>query len=572
MRQHLSGLTAAKGLALGRARIREAHVLEIEERTLTPDEVEPEIARLLQAIAETRLELSNLREQLQGALAQEIGEFLDIHAMLLDDPELVSGLTEQIRTGLFPASYALKLQRDRLVAVFEAMDDPYLRSRREDIDHVLGRVQAALQQGTGNMDVIGLAGDVLVTDAVAPAELAQLIERGVVAVLMAQGSPLSHSAIMARSLGLPMLVASAETLAKIPDGAALMVDAGRGDIIVEPDPDDLLQLRFHQAEQARERRALVRLRNQPTQTRDGVSVQLAANAEAREDITQAFRLGVAGVGLYRTELLFLQRRTPPDEDEQLETYRDAVLGMSGRPVTFRIFDLGADKADSAGIALPREPNPALGLRGIRLALARPALLRTQLRAMLQASAYGPVRILAPMITRREEMVILRRQLQACVRELRREGHHLPETVQLGAMVEVPAAAIALPAMLGTVDFVSIGTNDLIQYLLAADRGNEALAEMFSPLYPAVIRTLHGIIQACNKVGKPVSICGEIASDVRYTRLLLALGLTEFSMHPSSLLAIRALIRDSDQRHLRRHAGALLRAGRRATLERLVATF
>ena len=571
MRQALSGLTAAKGLALGRARMRESHVIDIEERRLAPEDVEFEVEHLLQAIAATRTELSRLREQLQGALAQEIGEFLDLHALLLDDPELIAGLTGLIRTGLYSASYALKLQHDRLVAVFEAMDDPYLRSRREDIDHVLGRVQAALQRDLDGSDIIGLAGEVLITDSVAPAELAQLSERGVVAVLVSQGSTLSHSAIMARSLGLPMLIVNVEILAVIPESAALMIDAGRGEIIVEPDPDDLLALRARESTQNRERRGLARLRDKPTTTRDGTSIQLLANAESREDIAHAHRLGATGVGLYRTELLFLQHRQPPDEEVQLAAYRDAVLGMNGRAVTLRIFDLGADKADSAGISLQNEPNPALGLRGIRLALARPALLRTQLRAMLRASSYGPVRILVPMVTRREEMVVLRRLLRDCARELRREGHHLTDAVELGAMIEVPAAAIALPAMLSTIDFASIGTNDLIQYLLATDRGNDALGEMFSPLYPAVIRVLHDVIRTCQKAGKPVSICGEVASDPRYTRLLLALGLRDFSMHPSSLLEIRSIIRDSDLRQLRRRAGSLLRAGRRKTLERLVAS-
>lgn len=570
MRLALSGLTAAKGLALGRARIRQSHVLDIEERTLAPEEAEAEVARLLQAMAATRAELAGLREQLQGALTQEIGEFLDMHVLLLDDPELTSGLTDLIQTGLYSASYALKLQHDRLAAVFEAMDDPYLRSRREDIDQVLGRVQAALQRGLDGSDVIGLAGEVLIADNVAPAELAQLSERGVVAVLVAQGSTLSHSAIMARSLGIPMLVVAADVLGTIQEGNAVMVDGGRGQIIVEPDPDDLLELRTREFAQGRERRALTRLRDQPTTTRDGFTIRLFANAESREDIARAHRLGVTGVGLYRTELLFLQRREPPDEDEQLAAYRDAVLGMNGRPVTLRCFDLGADKADSAGISLPREPNPALGLRGIRLALVRPALFRTQLRAMLRASAYGPVRILIPMVTRREEMVLVRRILRECASELRHEGHHLPDTVELGAMIEVPAAAIALSPMLATVDFVSIGSNDLVQYLLAADRGNDALGEMFSPLYPAVIRVLHEVIRTCRASATPISICGEIAGDTRFTRLLLALGLTDFSMHPSSLLDIRAVIRNSSLRPLRRQAGALLRAGRRATLERIVA--
>ena len=570
MRLALSGIAAAKGLALGRARIREPHIQDIEERTLAPEDVDAEIARLHQAIAATRAELAKLREQLQGALAQEIGEFLDLHALLLDDPDLVLGLTELIRTGHYAASYALKLQRDRLAAVFDGMDDPYMRSRREDIDHVIGRVQAALLRGLDGSEVIGLAGEVLVTDSVAPAELAQLSERGVVAVLVSHGSPLSHSAILARSLGLPMLIAPPEALAAIPDGAAVMVDAGRGEIIVEPGPDDLSDLREREFVQAREQHALARLRDKPTQTRDGVDIRLYANAESREDVARAFRLGAAGIGLYRTEFLFLQRREPPDEEEQLAAYRDAVLGMNGRPVTLRTLDLGADKADATGIALAREPNPAMGLRGVRLALARPVLFRAQLRAMLRASGYGPVRILVPMVARREEMLSVRTLLRDCARELRREGHHLADDIPLGAMIEVPAAAFALPTMIATMDFVSIGTNDLIQYLLAADRGNDALGDLFSPLYPAVLRALHEIIDTCARARKPLSICGEIASDPHFTPLLLALGLTEFSMHPAALLEVRARIRQTELRPLRRRRAALLRAGDRAALEKLVA--
>ncbi|MCX7563655.1 phosphoenolpyruvate--protein phosphotransferase [Xanthomonadaceae bacterium XH05] len=572
MRLVLSGIAASRGLALGRARIREAHRLEIEERILAADEVDAEIARLHQAIAATRAELARLREQLQGALAQEIGEFLDLHALLLDDPDLATGLVELIRTGRYAANYALKLQRDRLAAVFDTMDDPYLRSRREDIDHVIGRVQAALLRGPESSDVIGLAGEVLVTDTVAPAELVQLSERGVVAVLVSQGSPLSHSAILARSLGLPMMIVPADALATIPDAAAVMVDAGRGEIIVEPGANDLVDLREREFAQVREQRTLARLRTAPTRTSDDTEIRLQANAESREDVTRAFRLGASGIGLYRTEFLFLQRREPPDEDEQLAAYRDAVLGMSGRPVTLRTLDLGADKADLAGIALAREPNPAMGLRGVRLALARPALFRIQLRAMLRASGYGPVRILVPMVTQREEMLAVRALANQYEQELRAEGHHVADNILLGAMIEIPAAAIVLPSMIDTMDFVSIGTNDLIQYLLAVDRGNDAIGALFSPLHPAVIRVLHEIVVACGDAGKPLSICGEIASDPHFTQLLLALGLTDFSMHPTALLEVRARIRQSDLRTLRRRRTALLRAQDRAALERIVNRF
>lgn len=569
MRLRLSGTALAKGLALGRARIRQPHVLEIEQRLLHPDEVEDEVGRLLDAIAATRNELSQLREQLQDALAHEIGEFIDMHALLLDDPDLHIALTDLIRNELHPASYALKLHRDRLVALFDAMDDPYLRSRREDIDQIIRRVQTALQRDKDGSAVIGLSGDVLVTDSVAPAELAQLSERGVVALLVSHGSPLSHSAILARNLGLPMMLLSDEAMASIPDGAAVIVDPDKAEIIVEPEPDDLHDLRTRELEQAQQRRRLSRLRSAPTHTRDGVEITLNANAESREEVARALHLGAAGIGLYRTEFLFLQRREPPDEDEQLSAYRDAVLGMDGRPVTLRTLDLGADKSDVAGITPSGEPNPALGLRGVRLSLARPALFRTQLRAMLRASAYGPVRILIPMLGHRAEMQAVRQLLRQCRQELLREGHQPAADVALGAMIEVPAAALALPSMLALMDFVSIGTNDLVQYLLAADRENDALDDYFTPLHPAVIRVLHGIISDCRRQRTPLSICGEIASDPHYTRLLLALGLSDFSMHPGALLEIKTRIRASHHTKLRRQAQAILRAGDRHALERLM---
>lgn len=570
MRRVLSGVTASRGLALGRARIRAARVVEVEERLLPPEAVEQEVARLLEAIASTRAELARLRGQLQGALAQEVGEFLDVHALLLDDPELLIGLTDLIRTGRYAASYALRLQRDRLAAVFNAMEDPYLRSRREDIDQVIDRVLAALRPEPGEDEIIGLAGEVLVTDTVSPTELAPLAERGVVAILVSRGSPLSHSAILARSFGLPMLIAAAEELGAITGGSAVMVDAGRGEIIVEPGPEDLAELRRREAAEAREQRSLIRLRNAATRTLDGVDIRLTANAESPDEVARARQLGASGVGLFRTEYLFLQRSEPPDEEEQFQAYRDAVLAMEGRPVTLRTIDLGADKADAAGITLPQEPNPALGLRGVRLALARPALARTQLRAMLRASAHGPLRILVPMVSQREELLAMRRLLHDCDAELRREGHAIAAHTPLGAMIEVPATAFALECFLPVMDFASIGSNDLIQYLLAADRSNDALGELFTPLHPVVIRALHEVIRTCHRAGTPLSLCGEIAGDPRHARLLLALGLTEFSMHPANLLEVRAAIRQCELRALRRRTGALLRARDRAALERATA--
>mgnify|MGYP001455969982 CR=1 FL=1 len=570
MRSAFSGVAISKGLALGRARVRAPHIADLEDKPLPPEDIDAEIERLAAALATTRAELAKLREQLQYALAQEqLGEFIDLHALILDDPDLVTSLNDLIRSGPYRAETALRLQRDRLAAIFDAMDDPYMKSRREDMEHAIARVRHVLQRGS-SADVVGLAGDVLVTDLIAPAEIAQLSERGVVAAIVTHGSVLSHSAILARGLGLPILVLPREAAVQITDGSPLMVDANHGEAILEPAPDDLRHYRKLEQEQAREKRTLAKLRHAPSRTIDEVDIRLMANAESREDLTRAVRLGADGVGLYRTEFLFLNRRDTPDEEEQFAAYRDLVLAMNRKPVTLRTIDIGSDKIDSAGIALQKEPNPALGLRGLRLALARPALFRTQLRAMLRASAYGPVRVLLPMLTWREEMLKIRALFEGYKTELRAEGHAVAENVELGAMIEVPAAALALPSIIDTVDFVSIGTNDLIQYLLAVDRGNDAVGDLLSPLHPAVLRVLHDILAIGRKHRKSVSICGEMAGQVRYTKLLLALGLTEFSMSPSSLLEARSAIRESQYSHLRRRAGNLLKLRDRAALEKAVA--
>ena len=414
MRRVLPGHGASRGNALGRARVRLPHVLEVAEERV--DDVDAELARLHDAIRIVRGDMRALRERLHGALAQEVGEFLDLHALLLDDPELLHGLDELIRTGRYSADYALRLQRNRIATVFDGMDDAYLRSRIDDIDQVIGRIHAALHRRTA--DLQGVAGEILVTDNVAPAELAQLQSQGVVAVVTTGGSALSHSAILARSLHLPLVVGAALALQKINDGDVLAVDGGSGLVVLEPDASDLRAHRTRLREHARERKQLNRLRREPSRTLDGIDIRLWANAESRADVAEAHALGAAGIGLYRTEFLFLGSNELPDEEAQFRAYRDLVLGMTGRTVTIRTLDLGADKADRSGLTLDYEPNPALGLRGVRLSLARDALFDTQLRAIARASGYGPLRVLVPMISSREEIVAVRKLLTRVMRDLR----------------------------------------------------------------------------------------------------------------------------------------------------------
>ena len=564
MRHLLSGNAAARGSALGRARVRLPHALDVEETRITPSEVEAELARIHEAVATVRAEMRDLRQRLHGALAHEVGEFVDLHALLLDDPELLQGIDTLIRTGLYSADYALRLQRDRIAAVFEGMDDAYLRSRIDDIDQVIGRLHAALHRREA--DLQGVAGEILVTDTVAPAELAQLQSQGVVGVITAGGSPLSHSAILARSLHLPLVVGATQALLKVNDGDVLVIDGATGLVVLEPNAADLRAHHNRMTEAKRDRRALNRLRREPSRTLDGTDIKLWANAESRDDVTEAHALGAAGVGLYRTEFLFMGSNELPDEEMQFRAYRDAVIAMTGRTVTIRTLDLGADKADKTGLVLRDEPNPALGLRGVRLSLAREGLLRTQLRAMARASGYGPLRALVPMVSGFDEMRIVRTALDAVLFELRSEGYEVADHLPLGAMIEVPSAAISLPGFIGLCDFLSIGTNDLVQYLLAADRTNEALGELYSPLHPAVLRVLRDVVRIAARRGTPLAVCGEIAGDPTFVPLLLALGIGELSLHPATMLEVRRAVRGCDLAALRASTPALLRARDRAGIE------
>ncbi len=573
MRLVLTGSGASRGKALGRARLEQPSRFLVDESRLDQSEVPAELARLEQALDSARADLRALRDKLSGPLAREVAEFIDAHSLILADPEFVTGLRDLVVHGRFHASAALKMQRDSLVAVFEAMEDPYLRSRREDIEHVIGRVQGALSRESSAEErkLASRVGEILVSDTVAPSELVPLAEHGVLGFVLTAGSTLSHSAILSRSMRLPMVVGAHEALSHLQDGDLLLVDGDRGEVIVHPTAQDLAGYRQWQRDLAQQGKRLERLRTVETRTLDGTAIGLHANAETTVDVAQARACGAAGIGLYRTEFLFLQRKDAPGEEEQFLAYRDLVLGMGGLPVTIRTLDLGADKIDSAGLALRDEPNPALGVRGVRLSLRTPQLMRTQLRAILRTTGYGPVRILVPMISCIEEIETVRSLLRECARDLRSEGHEIADHFELGAMIEVPAAAIALPGMIRHLDFVSIGTNDLIQYTLAVDRNNDELGALYDPLHPAVLRLLALVIATGHRARKPVAMCGEMAGDTRYTALLLALGLTEFSMHPGQLLEVRETVNALDRGALRRLAPKLLRATHRERIAELVGT-
>ncbi|MBN8922181.1 MAG: phosphoenolpyruvate--protein phosphotransferase [Rhodanobacter sp. 68-29] len=561
MRHVMAGMLASHGMALGRARLVQPSRYAVDTRPLAEHEIAGELEHLHRALDMARQELRELRGKLHGALAREVNEFIDAHSLLLDDAEMLRGLDDLVKIGHYRAGAALKKQRDKLAAVFEAMDDPYLRSRREDIDQVIARVISALQRQTSAEErkLAARVGEILVADTIAPADMAQLAGNGLLGVVTSSGSAYSHSAILARSLGLPMLVGARDALSLLHDDDLILLDAEHNEAIVHPTAQDLARYRAWQRQAAAEGRRLAMLANAPTRTRDGVDVRLLANAETPADVALARARGADGVGLYRTEFLFLRQKGLPSEDEQFIAYRDLVLGMGGLPVTIRTLDLGADKADAAGLVMRGEENPALGVRGVRLSLRYPAVFTTQIRAILRAACYGPVRVLVPMVTQPDELIAVRTLFKLARQELKRESIDLPEKLPLGAMIEVPAAAINVRALLEHADFLAIGTNDLAQYVLAADRGNDALDNIYTPLQPALLRLLSHVISSGRRARKPVSLCGEIGGDVHFTAMLLALGLNEFSMHPSQLLQVRDRVATLDHAALRGHATRLLRA-------------
>jgi len=560
-RHILSGHGAARGTALGQARVRLPHILDVAEHHIPAHQTASELTRLHAAIGKVQGELQTMRDQLHGALAKEVGEFLDIHTLLLDDPELLQGLDHLVAVEHYSADYALRCQRDRLAAVFEGMDDAYFRSRIEDIDQVIGRVHAALHQHEADQQ--GIAGEILITHSISPSELVLLQKQGVLAVITTLGSVFSHTAILARSLHLPLIVGVTDAIQRINDGDILLIDGGSGEIIIAPNDTELRAWHTRQPPPSRAHKTA--LPAQPARTLDGVPIHLYANADSVEDAQSARAQGVSGIGLYRTELLFLQCDQIPDEDAQFSVYRDLVLSMQGAPVTIRTLDIGADKTDRSGIAVQGEANPALGLRGVRLLLARPDLLRSQLRAILRASALGPVRILIPMVSAREELIAMRDAITRIRAELQAEGHAIAAHSALGAMIEVPSAALALPSWIDLVEFLALGTNDLVQYLLAVDRTNDALDALNTPLHPAVPRLLRRITRTARAHLTPLSVCGEIAGDAHFTPLLLALGIEALSMHPDHLPAVRHAIAHLDRSAVRAQLPELWRAREHAQM-------
>ncbi len=572
----LQGISVSKGIAIGRLYVVERGQVEVSERSITPSQVKSEVKRFRSALAEARRQLRAVKARIPSDTGHDIAAFIDTHLLMLEDSALTKTPVDIIAEHLCNAEWALKLQRDAVVSVFEAMDDAYLRTRKDDIDHVVNRVQRVLLQRERALADEGverpLAGRIVFGDDLTPADTVLMQHHGVAAFITEFGGPNSHTAILARSLGIPAVVGLHSARRYLRDDESVIVDGRQGTVLVDPTKPIIRHYMDLQRRIARHHLARRKLRKAPVVSADGESIGLQANVELPSDISTAVEQGAEGVGLYRTEYLFMNRDDPPDEEEQYETYVQVVKALRGAPVTIRTLDLGADKqVDGARPGAPTALNPALGLRAIRLCLREPSLFRPQLRAILRASAQGPVRMMIPMLSTMQEL----RQVRQIVDEIRRELRHRKQpfdpSMPIGAMVEVPAAAVCADIFARHLDFLSIGTNDLIQYTIAIDRIDDEVTYLYDPLHPAVLRLVQMTIRAGQRAGIPVGMCGEMAGDARYTRLLLGLGLKEFSVHPNALLEIKQIINGSHVGEMRRLTQRVMRATRALTRTALVDT-
>lgn len=568
----LSGISVTRGVAIGNSVILHHEQPEISEHTIPRPLLQEEITRYRAALRKARQQLRDIRKRIPADTPGDISAFMDAHLLMLDDGVLSEAPVKIMRARQCNAEWALKLQRDTLVRVFEEMDDPYLRTRRDDVDHVVNRILRNLQgrYDPGHDGRAGqLRGAILIAGDVSPAETLLMHQQGITAVVTEYGGPNSHTAILARSLGLPAVVGVHHLRRYLRSGEALVVDAENGMVIAGADAGELAYYRLRQREERRYVAELNKLRETPAVTRDGHAVTLMANVELPEEASAAHKLGAAGVGLLRTEMLFLNRETLPDEDEQYEAYLRVVRAMKGAPVTIRTLDLGADKCLGKEPRAPAASNPALGLRAIRWCLKDPGMFSPQVRAILRVSAHGPVRMMVPMLSSEGEMLQVLRLIAEAKKALAREGMRFDPALPVGGMIEVPAAALAADTLARHLDFLSIGTNDLIQYTLAVDRLDEEVNYLYDPLHPAILRLIQLTIRAGRRAGIPVAMCGEMAGDPDYTRLLLGLGLREFSMVPATLLEVKRVIHESRLDALERDVRRMMRSRSSARIPALI---
>ncbi|OZA75538.1 phosphoenolpyruvate--protein phosphotransferase [Polynucleobacter sp. 39-46-10] len=564
----LHGIAVSKGIAIGKAVLISRAALEVSHYLVEVGKEEAEVQKLLDAFEQVRLELTQLRQGLPKDAPQEMAAFLDVHGMILADPALAEKPMKLIRTQRLNAAWALTTELNDLLEQFSDIEDAYLKERANDIRQVAERVIKALnaQKKDPLHDAdflpasdIGIE-SIIVAHDIAPHDMLRFKEHAFTGFVTDLGGKTSHTAIVARSMEIPAVVGVRHASEMIRHGDWLVLDGEHGVVVVAPDEQLLAEYRKLQAQALKEARKLKQLKHAKTETADRVQIELFANIELPEDAIQAVKLGAVGVGLFRSEFLFMDRKQAlPDEEQQYQEYRRVVDLMHGLPVNIRTIDVGADKALGGGGDVSQTGASPLGLRAIRWSLTEPEIFLTQLRAILRASAHGQARIMIPMLAHAKEIDETFRLIEKAKQQLHQRGKAFNPNIQVGAMIEIPAAALMLPLFINRFDFLSIGTNDLIQYTLAIDRADHAVAHLYDPLHPAILNLLSSIIDQAKRADVPVAICGEMAGDPALTKLLLALGLTDFSMHFSQLLLVKREILKANVGLLKARVPRVLRA-------------
>jgi len=558
----MHGVGVSSGIAIGHAHLISHALLEVVHFKIDADGVDEEIARFERAIGLVKQDLEQLKAQLPKNAPAELSAFINTHLAMLTDKSLSEAPKTIIRNELCNAEWALKQQMDDIVAQFDAIEDAYLRERKQDVVQVVERVikvllgRDQLAASEKKLQARQERAMILVAHDVSPADAIQFKHHQFAAFITDVGGVTSHTAILARSLNIPSIVALQRARDLINDGELMIVDGAAGVVIVNPDPEVLSEYQLKQNQWQLAQQKLQLIKTTKAVTVDGVAIDLFANIEVPEDVISAKASGAVGVGLYRTEFLFMNRAEMPDEQEQFEAYKHVAEAMKGHPVTIRTLDIGADKQLNPDEVVTAT-NPALGLRAVRYCLAEPHIFHTQFRALLRASHYGQVKILIPMLSTLAELRQTKLLLERAKESLRQQKIPFDEQIQLGGMIEIPAAAINADAFAQELDFLSIGTNDLIQYTLAIDRADDAVAHLYNPLHPAVLRLIQITIQAAAKYGKSVSVCGEMAGDIKLTRLLVGMGMRQLSMHPAHILSVKSQILQSEENVLAKQAKKIL---------------
>ena len=534
-----NGIGVSRGIAVGNAYLLHRNQIDVTSRALSKKSVPVEVRRFKRALKTARAELLMVRDNIPKDAPSDVSSFIETHILMLDDGVLSQRPVEIIKSELINAEAALQQQRQELSKVFGAMEDGYLATRMDDVNHVIDSVLRALDDGSDKVVASEQwKGQIIVADDLTPADTVNMQHHGVAGFVTETGGQLSHTAILARSLGIPAIVGVPNIRRYLKAGEVITLDGRLGMVLAEPTDSMLSSFKKQQKENRQRERELDKLIDTKAVTLDGVKLTLSANMEVEDDLKALRRVNADGVGLYRTEFLYLNRDSIPTEQEHFKVYTKVLRGLKGAPLTIRTADLGADKLMNSQIAEHSRPlahNPAMGLRGIRLSLSDTPLLMPQIRAILRASARGPVRILIPMLTNLVEVDQCLQMIEQIKVSLREDNIDFDEATPVGGMIEVPAAAIAAEQFAERLDFLSIGTNDLIQYTLAIDRIDDQVNYLYDPLHPAVLALIKGTIEAGQKSGIPVTMCGEMAGDERYVRLLVGLGLTDFSMPPNLIL-------------------------------------